>query len=128
MEKILRFRNRAFDNVYYPLSRLKGLSRSTAKLVFHFDPLKNSGTSDTDKVEILFTDAGVHPLAVTNFYKAVYGSKKTIVTVVDVASVNDGETVPRDKHVFGVDNDDANMSQYFNTTSITDFCSITIAP
>jgi len=128
MEKILRFRNRAFDQVYYPLSRLKGLSRSTAKLVFHFETLTKNGTAETDKVEILFTDAGVHPLAVTNFYKAVYGSKKTIVTVIDVANVNDGETVPRDKHVFGVDNDDANMSQYFNTTSITDFCSITIAP
>jgi len=127
MERILRFRNRNFDNVYYPLSRLKGISRDTTNLVFNFESLNKNGTSDTDTVKIKFGDAGVHPLAVSNFYKAVYGSKTTIITIIDVSSVEDNGTVARNLHAFGVDNDDGDFSQFFDTSSITNFVVITLA-
>ena len=125
MEKILRFRNRNFDNVYYTLSRLKGISRDSTNLVFNFESLNKNGTSSTDNVKIKFGDAGVHPLAVTNFYKAVYGSKKTIVTVIDVSSIEDNGTVGRSLHAFGVDDNDGDFSQYFDTSTITNFVVIT---
>ena len=127
MERILRFRNRNFDNVYYPLSRLKGISRDATNLVFNFESLNKNGDSATDTVKIKFTDAGVHPLAVSNFYKAVYGSKTTIITIIDVSSVEDNGTVARNLHAFGVDNDDGDFSQFFDTSSITNFVVITLA-
>ena len=69
MEKLLRFQNRNFDQVYYPLSKLRGFSRQDAAcggcLYIHFDPLRNANQADVgsdvdvDYVKIKFTDASV---------------------------------------------------------------------
>jgi len=91
MEKLLRFQDRNFDQVYYPLSKLRGFSRQDATcggcLFIHFDPLRNANQVDAgsdidvDYVKIKFTDASVLGTVIRNIMTNINSTPKGIVDV-----------------------------------------------
>ena len=98
MEKVLRFQNSNYDQVFYPLSKLRGFSRQDAAcggcLYIHFDPLRNTtqpdggasptGNFSTDYVKIKFTDSSVLGTVVRNILTNIASEKGGIVTILEV--------------------------------------------
>lgn len=134
MEKFLRFRDRNYNEVHYPLSSLLGFSRQDPScgscLYIHFKPLRVTtqadgvGDFDTDHVKIKFTDMSVHARAVINLLTNISAGSG----VIDVMVIN-GDSLQF--HAFDLKNN--NISQYFcnpngnescNTTTWVDFVAI----
>jgi len=117
MEKFLRFQDRNFDQVYYPLSKLRGFSRQDSVcggcLFIHFDPLRNANESDAgsdvdvDYVKIKFTDASVLGTVIRNILTNISSSRTAIVDVLIIF----GNAVQ--KHSFDIKG--SNTSKYLCT-------------
>jgi hypothetical protein len=94
MDKLLYFQDRNFDQVWYPFSKLRGISRGFGGcggcLYFHFDGMKNEsqpddgGDIDVDYVVIKFTDASVMGTVIRNIMTNIYAEKTGIVKIIEI--------------------------------------------
>ncbi len=102
-DKLLYFRDSNYREVYYPLSRLKGIKNdfSDKKTVeFWFSSMKHAGQTEhayttagvdgDDFVRIKFNDVAFVYGAISYFWQRVYTAKTVIFKVVDAVDDGDG--------------------------------------